>query len=560
MRAVFAGYPSAASDAARILLSASDVDQGAAPGTEVGTLSVSAPGLWRFALADDAGGRYALSGDRIVVGAVSPDPVSMAAPKILVAASDGSRAIGALLSTNVRHRLPSLPLPLGARVVLHGDSQSGWNNWGGVSLASDRAAPSYAFGAVETLFGAHPRFDVSSWFDEGDPWRRLLAGANQGLFGDHLQWTKPDFGNGIVPRLGHTIARNAPIVILQGGTNSLNSGDDQSGVPASAAYVIARLDEALRICRRAGRWCILETLLPRGDWPAADPRQSELVAVNAWIRSQSGRDGVLGIWDSWDVLAPGGQLDPSMFIEGGAGIHRNQRGAYAAAFSGAASLQSILLPAVSPGSVFNQDPVPSNLLGAGTANLAGTTGTKIGIATTGAVASGCSLRMIRGGSTQVASKEGVSGALTRQVLTITPVNDGLNGGYHISDFTLPALTTDLPPAGAFLQAGIFVEIGDTPSISHTVLTTTVLGGATSRLVSRAMFGNTNTFRAGGPGNRSFWVVSKPFQLPVASTFDRITMVMSTYLRLDASDVPVIRYSRPWLRVVPDPRPAWGYAV
>lgn len=562
MNGIFSKYAGASGDQnRRVVLSKTAVDEGAAAGTRIGTLSLSGAPDATFHLVDDAQGRFALEGRDLVVGSGTLSRKDVPRPRILVVASDGERASADLIPLNVQSPLPPLSLPTGARVAVHGDSQSGFNNAQNTAGApvADAAAPSLSYGAVEQLFAADPRFNFDTWFDAADRFKRNLAGANQGLFGDHMEWERPDWGYGILPRLGETLSRKGQIVILQGGTNTINSGDRTGqALPSNSAYVIAQLDACLRACRDAGPWVVLETLLPRGDWPAGDARHAALSEANAWIRLQAGREGVVGVWDSWDVLAPGGQLDASMFMEGAAGVHRNQKGAHASALTGAFSLASILGQAVTPGSVFEQNPTIANLFGESVGQLAGTTGSRVGATTTGTVATGCSLRMVRGTSTQVAAKETVAGALARQSITITPVSDGIASGYHQSDFSLPAVTAGLPEPGEWATAYLFVEIGDTSAVSHVVLTVRVQEGSTDRVTAPAMGANSSTYRAPGPGNRGYWIATKPFRMPTEARVDRIAMAANIIFSMTAPAPFTLKLSRPILRRTTDPRPAWSY--
>ena len=84
------------------------LDAAAKPGDAVGTLSVvkSGGGTWTFSLVDDAGGRFALSGNTITVGAVAPDYAAAPAPEITVRATDGSHAVERSFVMEVRQPLP----------------------------------------------------------------------------------------------------------------------------------------------------------------------------------------------------------------------------------------------------------------------------------------------------------------------------------------------------------------------------------------------------------------------------------------------------------------------
>jgi lysophospholipase L1-like esterase len=457
--------------------------------------------------------------------------------------------------TTPRLPLPALPLAAGAKVMAIGDSLMGFNNLSSVSPATstDQAASSFHYGAVEQALSIDPRFNFDSWFDASDPLGRNISGANQGVFADHL--VKTGSVPGILNRVAAALDLGPDIVILEGGTNTANSGDGGDYYGGSALTdMIAKMDAALKIIRSRGKWCILMTELPRGDWSAVDGRNALLSQFSDWIRAQEGRDGVLGIWDSFDVLAPGGVQDLTCFQPDK--VHMNAKGAYLMATSGPKSLLAILQANISAGSVFNQDPTVSNLFGASVGNMAGTTGTKTGAATTGSVPTGFTLRMTRGASTQVAAKEVVNGAIERVALTITPVPDGLGLGWHHTTLTFPQITAGLPTAGQWVRSYTFVEVGNTTWIGYSRLLTQFRLGTTVIEQSYAMNGFSTDFLGQTIANRGFWLISKPMLVPNAP-FDNIFCTVESGFSMSATGQPVIKFSKPILRTVADPRPAWN---
>lgn len=475
-----------------------------------------------------------------------------------------SRAIAngwPLVAGNPPQRLlPALPLPTGAKVAAMGNSIIGYNNYTGSAVpASDGACSSYAYGAIAQALAADPRFNFDSWYDVTDPTGRNISGANQGIFGDHLSWTTN--GGGIVGRLPALLARRPGVLILEGGTNTINSGDvtgDASS--ASAAYVIAQLDKALKLARAAGVHCILPTITPRGDWPNGDPRYQAILDVNTWIRAQAGRESVLGIWDSWDVLAPGGVLDPAAFF--GDKIHPNHIGADRMATQGASPLLPMLQAAIAAGTTFDTNPATSNLLGVSNGNLAGTTGTKAGTAVTGTNATNT---VVRGGASGAApaiacSLETVSGSIQRQVLTISPYDDGGATRYWTCTVDLPSsnIGGTAPVAGTWVQHALLIETDAVGAISCSRLQAQVTQSSTARVQSYAGNMFSAEFTQSARGNRIYWLLTKPMYIPAGTALDRVRSFLNLYWPKGTGSQFTVRYSRPIWRTVPDPRPAWGY--
>ena len=470
-----------------------------------------------------------------------------------------TRLPGALSTGAVLPDLPALPLALGARVAVHGDSQAGFNHTAGASDTGGTdllGVSTLAHGPLAWAQALDPRFDFSTWYDSFGDWSRSLSGANQGIPGDHLEWadgTNGIAGGGTLARLDYTLAKGAQLIVFPSlGFNTINTGDP--GLAGTLAgrrdYVIAKLDAHLRKCRAAGRWAILSTLYPTDAWGAGDYRYDVITQVNDWIRLQAGRDGVAAIVDPWNTLAPGGVLDQSLYqIDAAQRIHLGPKGAFVVA-------RDHYLPAltscIASGSIFNQSATTSSLFASTVGNLAGNTGTKAGA--TGSVADGCKLTRRRGAATIVASKTGAVDP-RKQVITITPANDGI---VNQVDFDLPDITTGLPAAGQWVQAYIEIEINGSPSVSLNWLTLHIVDATTRRASARSLF---DSFAGYGllaqAGARKFWAITPPLQVP-AATFDRIQMTVQSFWNGTTADTPVITLDRPILRIVPDPRVAWGY--
>lgn len=547
----------------QITLSTDVVCESLRPGARVGRLSIlgSDGPEWMFRLSERQSEWFSLSGSDLMLRRRLPQ--SETEPRLVVAvrAEKPGHEIEQRFTLAVLKSLPTLPLRVGARVAVHGDSQMGFNNGqvNAMSSPAKRAADNFAFGTMTQARAIDPRFNFDSWYDEDDPYGRLVQGANQGIFGDHLSWTKPEWGNGVIPRLDYTISRRPELILFSAGTNSLSSGDRVgTNRPASARYVIDQLNLGLRKIRAAGIPVILATLMPRGggagDWAADDPRITQLMLVNDWIRDQyrHGRDGVVGLFDPWDVLAEGDRPRAPLFDA--PLVHPNARGAYRAASQGAQSLLSALRAVISEGSSFDQDPAANNLLGSSMGLMEGTRGATVGGSTSGTVADGFALRISRGSSTQTADIRQISGSLRSQTIVITPKED--DTAFHYSDLSLTDMViAQLPQAGQWCRGYLRVEIGDTTDIGALTLTVNAMNGGTPLVTAVGMQVNSGEFLKPSDGNRAYWLLTEPFLVP-----EEITGVqMSVRLAFPSAARAVIpvTYSRPILRVVPDPRPDWS---
>lgn len=477
--------------------------------------------------------------------------------------------------------LPALPLAAGSRMVFHGDSQMQFSHEALRNLLNsgtldELGVSSLGHGLIAQAHSIDPRIDISTWFDAADPWynsgagngARRFQGANQGIAGDHMDWDGSNnsiTGGGILPRLDYTLAKGGQLVILEGGTNSLSTGDVAgSSTPATAAYIIAKLDAALRKIRAAGKWAILITIWPRSDFTVANGKETARLAVNDWIRAQNGRGGLVGISDAEAVLAPGGVIDDTMFqVDAGQRIHLSPKGAYIVARD---YLVPLIAQAVAAGSAFNQDGTVNSLLPSALYQLTGSGGTKAG--GTGAVSDNCRIARTRGAGSFAAVKEAATG-FTKQVFTFTSSgSDTIANGF---DFSLPAITAAniqggvLPAAGTWLRAHLFYEItaaADATSITLLTLKLTDSVAAADRAAVRALydsFAGYGLLPHAGP-TRSGWLSTPPLQIPAGVSFDQINVMASTYIdgRIATTVNPVVKFSKPILRSVADPRVAWGY--
>ncbi|KQT52276.1 MULTISPECIES: SGNH/GDSL hydrolase family protein [unclassified Aureimonas] len=450
--------------------------------------------------------------------------------------------------------LPALPMAAGAKMVALGDSLVAYSNNAGTPVStSEKIVGSFAYGFLDHLRSIDQRVVFDTWFDASAPNGQNMAGANQGIFGDHMEWTHTNIayvGGGIAPRLPAILARNPQIVLLEGGSNTINSNDnDKAG---TAAYITGHFEQMLRRCREAGVYAILTVIFPRADWPAGDARYQVLRDVNVWIRAQAGRPGLLGILDPWADLAPADVLDPLMFM--GDKVHIGQRGGWMVAKK---HLLPILQTAVAPGSYFDTDATANNLMVPALAKLQGTAGGKSGGAT-GNVASNLLVNSVRNLSACVASKEVVSGDMEAQVLDLTPADLAAPAFWQAGiAFTVVSLPN--PALGKWYRLALKMETVGPASVS------TIRANVSLRSNANVVLANT-VFQSGfspdfgvsiADGNRVWWLVSNPIMAPDGGLSERFLVGLDLYG--DKLSGPIkFKLSSPILREIPDPRPAWGY--
>ena len=459
--------------------------------------------------------------------------------------------------------LPSLPLALGSKVLGFGDSLTQFNAFGVRTLA----VSSSASGVIEAAWAADPRFNFDYWYDTASPWAGAgtgiaWRGANQGIAGDHLVYG-PTFGGGIINRVAYALSRGPQIVVLNAGTNSINSGDGYSsdagatggaGNGASAAYVTAKIDAIINQCTQRGVWVVLSTLYPRADWPSGDARHQVLRDVNTWIRAQAGRSGVK-IVDPYDALVsptdPDG-VNTALFQTDK--IHPNPGGAYVI---GVQYLLPVLQTMIASGTVFSTDITASNLYATSTAQMNGTTGT-LSNGALGTVPTGYTVNRSRGTSTVVSSIEAASG-YNRLVLTITPVNDASGTAYHTVTVTPPDAGITGLSAGDWVQFYLHIEANDASSFGVARMLASVNQSSTQRVAAYAQVESSANFAISFAGRGNYWLVTKPMQIPIGVvSFDRtrINPLEINWPKTGPSTFTV-KIDRPIARKISDPRTAWG---
>lgn len=544
-----------------IQISTIDCDDDVAPGDDIANLSVANKGnhTWIFSLTDSAGGMFAVSGAKLVVGSAGLNHDHAPTPKITVRATSGKTVLTRTVAINVRRPLPTLPLAAGSRLAAIGDSYTGYNNYQGTTIvpaAGNSWAINYtqAYGFIEWARAFDPRFNFDSWYDPTDPAGRNISGADQGIFGAHLEWNNEE-RTGVLTRLPGVLSGKPDILILQGGTNTIGSGDIAgSSKPGFFADITTKLEKGLRQARNEGVWVILPTLYVRGDWPQGDPRYRTLAAVNSWVRAQSGREGVLGVLDANSILSPGNIQDASMFQADK--VHLSPKGAL---LVGRDFFLPILRTAVSAGSVFDQNPATSNLYAAAFGNLAGTGGGKGSAQVTGNVADNLRVVIARNASAVVCSKADLGGGLSGQVLDITPTNNN-SAAYGEVDITLlQVLTSGSMAAGDWVYHALFIEQLSGPQLSTARVqfqlrnSATVIQNAIAMSTSSGDFANVVPLAAGA----GWWLKTNPMQLPAGVAFSNLLATLNICFPKTGSPFQV-RLSRPILRKAADPRPVWGY--
>jgi lysophospholipase L1-like esterase len=442
-----------------------------------------------------------------------------------------------------------------------GDSYTGYNNYQGTPVSPSAASSwainyTQAYGYIEWTRALDPRFAFDNWYDTTDPTGRNISGANEGIFGAHLEWNNED-PSGILTRLPAVLARKPNLLILQGGSNTINSGDIAgSSVAGNFADIVGKLDKGIRLARNEGVWVILPTLYLRGDWPVGDARYRTLAAVNNWIRAQKGRDGIAAILDANAVLSPGDIQDLSMFQPDK--VHLSPKGAL---IVGRDYFLPIMRQVVSAGSTFDQNPSVSNLYQLTLANLTGTAGAKGTAVVSGSIADGLRINAVRNASVVACSKADLGSGLSGQVLDISPV-DNNSAAYGQIDITFPQmLTSGSMVVGEWLYHAIFLEQLSGQQLSTARLQLQLRNGSTVVETAFAMNTASPEFATPVPSEAGagWWIKSNPMRLPSDIAFTNVIATLNIFYPKSGSPFQ-IRLSRPMIRKVDDPRPIWGYTV
>jgi lysophospholipase L1-like esterase len=454
--------------------------------------------------------------------------------------------------------LPQLPLPPGAKLVALGDSIVRINH----QELDATAVSTTGVGQLVWARALDPRFRFETWAVAPDPVDdRGFDGANQGLDGDHAVAVRGGVP-GVLSRVPYALARKPAIVFLQVGTNDINSHD-------SAASVEAHLDQILARLRAANVWVVLSTIWPRvtsggvAPWPARDPRWRARNAVNDWINSQTGRDGVRIVDPNPRLVDPSAPSGEEEWLPGYStdGVHPAPSAAYQAALA----INSVLAGMISPGSTFDPDPRAANLLDG---TLAGTTGMGAnGVA--GTIAANWTAtvtggyRGIAASSMIEASKEANAGGAEKQVFVIRPVNDASPNSYHTLDFTYDpeiSLADGGVAEGDWIEAAIFVEVSAWSAWVDISLELLLRDGWKSKGRADAMLPRDRDAQRWPTAAWKGWLLTEPVRIPAGANVDTIRTSLS-FVRIEflkgASGTGTVKLSRPIVRKRLDPRPDWN---
>lgn len=489
----------------------------------------------------------------IGIGAtLGPGAAIAASPNLPLSGINVDRQSGTV-ATGDQRPLPALPLPAGTRVSAIGDSHIGYGVYAGTPLVPTRGNTfavgySMANGFIEWARALDPRFDHDSWYDTADPTGRNISGANQGIFGAHLEWSN-DAPTGILTRLPALLAKRPAVIILEGGTNSINSGDVAGrNRPAASSEIVEKLDKALQLARAGGTWVILMTIYPRGDWPKGDPRHKAIVDSNNWIRGQQARDGVLGIVDgNDDILAPGGVQDLTLYQSDK--IHLSPKGARKI---GKEKLLPILQRAISAGVTFNFDPAAENLAGASMGRLDGAAGAKAGWGITGQIPSGFRCGIGRNAATVDCTIDELGSAIRGARLAVTPTDDNAAAYTHVQFNADPIETVGKLVPGDWIYAAMFIEQLDGDQLGTARIVFKLQQGSTILQSVGGLWTSSGEFaRPVGAAREGWWIKTNPFLMPDLP-FDNLKCDFD--ITSDKAGEPfTVRLSRFIVRKITDPR-------
>jgi lysophospholipase L1-like esterase len=457
--------------------------------------------------------------------------------------------------------LPQLPLAPGAKLVGLGDSIVRINH----QTSGTTGMSTTGIGQLIWARALDPRFRFETWADPHDPVdNRGFNGANQGLDGDHTVAVRGGVP-GLLSRVPYALARHPAIVYVQVGTNDINSHD-------SAAQVETHLDQILTRLRSANVWVLLSTIWPRvtsggvAPWPARDPRWRIRQAVNAWIASQAGRDGVRIIDPNPQLVDRSASSGEEEWLPGYStdGVHPAPPAAYHAALAVNAALADM----ISPGITFDPDPRAANLMD-------GTLGGAAGMAGKGvrgpiadhwtAVVSG-GFFGIAASSKVEAHKEAMADGLEKQVFAISAIDDMSPNSYHTLDFTYdPEISFAGGDAveGDWIEAAMYVEVAPWDGWVDISLTLALRDGWKARSRADAMLPHDRRAQRWPSEGWKGWLLSDPVQITPGANIDTIRTSLSfatvEFLK-GAGGTGTIKLSRPIVRKISDPRSDWNLAA
>lgn len=356
--------------------------------------------------------------------------------------------------------LPNLPLAPGAKVMGLGHSFIGLGTLQAYSAgqtATNGHTGFYENGrtVLSWIKAADGRFNIDMFAELSHPFFApssfaAFSGAMGGKSGDCLfpvPGLEAQFP-GTLARTNYALNQKPDIVYIDIGYNDIVRN-------RILTDILTDLDTQVERITRAGVYVILQTLSwtntlnddPVNDNPAWP---SLLDGVNSWIVAQQGRRGVV-LCNTLALDGPTSGIPASMFVDG---LHPKP----ALMALRADVLLPILQGMVSAGETRSLDPLSAyNIFPQ--KGTPGTTGTKTNV--TGNVSTGMRLVRGTGTSTYTASKEVVASGNEKQVVTVTPVDDGLP--VHTVTHGTPTyvgLTALGLVAGDWLEIEIPVELND----------------------------------------------------------------------------------------------------
>ena len=336
--------------------------------------------------------------------------------------------------------LPALPLAVGAKIMYLGDSyvqRGGYSKRSGSTL---QGASLLARGSISHLQALDPRWNMDVFATRNHPNQDIASdnsvdGAAQGQAGSRIDYAYAS-NVGMIRRFNEYAAARDPdiVVIVTPGGNNVNDGD-------SGETVVALLEQLVRDVNAAGAWAVLRTL---GTWISwiGTSKADACNTVNDWILAQAQRPGVRVI-DTREIDGPNPTVEVPQVIANAAasagfanailqdGVHP---GPYGASLLATRKELPLLRTMVSPGARYGLDPLAAENLFP-QKGLPGTGGVKqTGV--TGDVADGILIRRATTTTSLIAcAKEVISEGNEKQVITITPVDNG-DGTYQSAQINL----------------------------------------------------------------------------------------------------------------------------
>lgn len=456
--------------------------------------------------------------------------------------------------------LPSLPLPVGAKVMVAGHSYAADAGFTGVSGGSTlNNITATMTGLNPWLQSLNSSINADFWGDYSTPYPNggdsnrasaAINGGNQGVGGD--QFVPGDLGLGQVgfyDRIPFFIARGIQIAVVEMGINDF--------VPARgnqpASVVISRAMASYDRLRNAGIYVIAPGIIPVSSaWiPDGDPKLADLDTYNAFLAARAASDLGFRYVDMTSVFgAASGRPVAGLMRDG---LHKTDKGSYLYA----QLVNAVLAPMVTAGEFRSRDPLVSNSYPS--FGLLGTGGTA-GAGVTGLVATNFTAARASGDATIVASKEVISGSLEKQVFVVTPGAATSRLTMNLATASNPLLSTLGWAVGDWVQLTTTIELS---AWDGWVRATGQVAAGTSAatlfnsILPRSQGSTANTLPTDG---YALAFVSAPFQIPATS--DRIRTsatgaLLDCYVLGGASGIGTIKVSKPILRKITDPRTAWN---